>query len=282
MHSAIYQGNLRHRRFFPKRHEFTYASTLFYIDLDELPELFKGVIGWSLDRVNLGSFRRTDFLGDSLVPLKDAVIAEVNKLLAQGSSTGISCPNGAVRMLTNLRIFGFCFNPVTLYYLFNKNSAQPAMILAQVNNTPWNERHTYLIHCNEKTGKANSQFDKQFHVSPFNPIDMVYQWISSVPAEHVLVHMENHVSVSDQSACTEQQSVCHMDATLTLKRQPWSKSALQKILLLQPWMAIKVPVAIYWQALRLFVKGVPVYTHQTINPLPAATSTELKTTGESS
>ncbi len=282
MHSAIYQGNLRHRRFFPKRHEFTYASTLFYIDLDELPDLFKGVTGWSLNRANLGSFRRTDFLGDPLAPLKDSVISEVNKLLALSSSANISCPNGAVRMLTNLRIFGFCFNPVTLYYLFNENSEQPAMILAQVNNTPWNERHTYLIHCSEKTGKANSQFDKQFHVSPFNPLDMVYHWISSVPAEHVLVHMENHVSVSDQSACTEQQSICHMDATLTLKRQPWSKSTLQKILLLQPWMAIKVPVAIYWQALRLFVKGVPVYTHQTISPLPAATSTELKTTGESS
>lgn len=286
MHSAIYQGSLRHRRFFPKRHEFTYTSTLFYIDLDELPELFDGVTGWSLNRANFGSFRRTDFLGDPVVPLKDAVYCEVNRLLAASEQSTISstirCPDGPVRMLTNLRVLGFCFNPVTLYYLFNRHSVQPAMILAQVNNTPWNERHTYLIHCDEETGKANSHFDKQFHVSPFNQLDMEYRWISSVPAEHILVHMENHMSLTSSSGCAEQQSTCQMDATLTLKRQPWSESALQKILWLQPWAAIKVPVAIYWQALRLFVKGVPVHNHKTVNPLPAASSTEIKTTGESS
>lgn len=280
MHSAIYQGSLRHRRFFPKRHEFSYRSTLFYIDLDELPGLFDGVKGWSFNRANFGSFHRTDFLGDPAAPLKDAVYSEVNKLLALDNHAAISCPDGAVRMLTNLRIFGFCFNPVTLYYLFNRNSDRPSMILAQVNNTPWNERHTYLIHCDEKTGKANSQFDKKFHVSPFNPFDMEYRWISSVPAENVLVHMENHARVKNPQDQFGQHSSCHMDATLTLKRQPWSKPLLQKLLWLQPWVAIKVPIAIYWQAVRLFVKGVPVYTHQSINPLPAAISTEIKTTGE--
>jgi DUF1365 family protein len=92
--------------------------------------------------------------------------------------------------------------------------------------------------------------------------------------------MENHARAIDPVCHSTQHASCHMDATLTLKRQPWSKSLLQKILWLQPWAAIKVPVAIYWQAVRLFVKGVPVYTHQSINPLPAASSTELKTTGE--
>jgi DUF1365 family protein len=276
MYSAIYQGNLRHRRFFPKRHEFSYSSTLFYIDLDELPGLFDGVKGWSFNRANFGSFRRADFLGDPVVPLKDAVRSEVNRLLASSKQHVLPCPDGAVRMLTNLRIFGFCFNPVTFYYLFNAGAEKPAMILAQVNNTPWSERYTYLINCDEKTGKANTQFDKKFHVSPFNPLDMEYHWVSSVPAENVLVHMENHLHAEN----LQKPSGCHMDATLTLKRQPWSKSLLQKILWLQPWTAIKIPVAIYWQAVRLFVKGVPVYTHTPINPLPAATSTELKTTGE--
>lgn len=279
MHSAIYQGKLRHRRFFPKRHEFTYSSTLFYIDLDELPELFEGAKGWSLNRTNFGSFRRSDFLGPTSVPLKEAVLSETNKLLALDKAA-LSCPDGAVRMLTNLRILGFCFNPVTLYYLFNKNSDLPEMILAQVNNTPWNERYTYLIHCNEKTGKANSQFDKKFHVSPFNPLAMEYHWISSAPGENLLVHMENHAPVGNAQDSSGRSASCHMDATLTLKRQPWSKPLLHKLLWLQPWAAIKVPVAIYWQALRLFVKGVPVYTHQSINPLPAVTSTELKITGE--
>ena len=276
MHSAIYQGSLRHRRFFPKHHDFSYSSTLFYIDLDELPDSFVGVKGWSLNRNNFGSFRRSDFLGNISVPLKDSVRKEVTRLLLQNSS-GLTCPDGAVRMLTNLRILGFCFNPVTFYYLFNAEAEKPAMILAQVNNTPWNERYTYLIQCDEKTGKANTAFDKRFHVSPFNPIDMEYHWVSSVPAENLLVHMENHAKIENSQPV----SPCHMDATLTLKRQPWSRSLLQKILWVQPWLAIKVPVAIYWQAVRLFVKGVPVYAHQQpINPLPAASRTELKTTGE--
>jgi len=280
MHSAIYQGSLRHRRFFPKCHDFSYSSTLFYIDLDELPGLFDGVKGWSFNRANLGSFQRKDFLGDSAIPLQDAVRNEVSTLLAAGNEISLTCPDGAVRMLTNLRIFGFCFNPVTFYYLFNKNADKPSMVLAQVNNTPWNERHTYLIQCDEKTGKTSSQFDKQFHVSPFNPLDMEYHWISSAPEENVVVHMENHARAKNPAHRVPQHSGCHMDATLTLKRYPWSESLLQKILWLQPWLAIKVPVAIYWQALRLLIKGVPVYSHQSTNPLPAATSAELKTTGE--
>jgi DUF1365 family protein len=280
MHSAIYQGSVRHRRFLPKRHEFGYSSTLFYIDLDELPNLFKGVAGWSVNRVNAGSFRRADFLGDPAVPLKDAVRIEVNKLLASNNNEGIGCPDGAVRMLTNLRIFGFCFNPVTFYYLFNVDAEKPAMILAQVNNTPWDERHSYLIHCDEKTGKANSQFDKKFHVSPFNPLAMEYHWVSSAPAENLLVHMENYMPPQAPVDAIGKPPCCHMDATLTLRRHPWSASLLQKLLWLQPWAAIKVPVAIYWQAVRLFVKGVPVYAHQSENPLPTASSVELKTTGE--
>lgn len=276
MYSAIYQGRLRHRRFFPKQHDFSYSATLFYIDLDELPGLFDGVAGWSVDRNNLGCFRRADFLGDATEPLKESVRGEVTQLLSQHAPS-LTCPDGAVRMLTNLRILGFCFNPVTFYYLFHRDAELPAMILAQVNNTPWNERYTYLIQCDEKTGKANTVFDKRFHVSPFNPIDMDYHWVSSVPGENLLVHMENYTKIQDSQPV----SPCHMDATLTLKREPWTRSRLQKILWAQPWLAIKVPLAIYWQALRLFVKGVPVYAHQQpINPLPAASRIELKTTGE--
>ncbi|WP_212590060.1 DUF1365 family protein [Cellvibrio mixtus] len=120
MHSAIYQGNLRHRRFHPKRHEFTYSSTLFYIDLDELSTLFSGIRGWSLNRRNLGSFWRKDYLGDPQIPLKDAVRNKVQELMGY-------CPAGPVRMLTNLRIWGFCFNPVTLYYVFEVDADCPAL-----------------------------------------------------------------------------------------------------------------------------------------------------------
>jgi DUF1365 family protein len=270
MHSAIYQGNLRHRRFYPKRHEFSYKSTLFYIDLDELPQLFEGVCGWSLGRPNLGYFRRADYLGDAALSLIEEVKTECIKLLGYS-------PSGAVRMLTNLRIWGMCFNPVTFYYLFDVNSDKPNVVLAQVNNTPWDQRHIYALVCDPVTGKINSTFDKNFHVSPFNPIDMHYNWISTAPTEHLVVHMENHAV---PSASAEVQ--CHMDATLTLDKQLWDKKHLQRLLWQQPWITLKIPVMIYWQALKLFLKGVPFYPYQKPDVDPSKSQAiNLKKTGES-
>ncbi len=255
MHSAIYTGRLRHRRFFPTRHEFSYSSTLFYLDLDELPYLFSRNVLWSYNAANLGSFKRSDYLGDPEVPLRDEVRRYACELAGD-------CPNGPIRMLTNLRILGFCFNPVTFYYLFNEDAAAPVLILAEVNNTPWNERHVYVVHCNP-SGKTEFNFAKEFHVSPFNPLDMQYRWVSTVPQETLLVHMENHGVMENAS------TGLHMDATLSLERQSWSAAALNKILWMQPWAAVKVPLAIYWQALRLLIKRTPIYDH-----------TELITTGE--
>lgn len=274
-YSAIYQGNVRHRRFHPKHHEFSYQATLFYIDLDELPRLFSGVRGWSLNRKNIGSFCREDYLGDPNVPLKEAVQKKVYELSGD-------CPQGAVRMLTNLRIFGFCFNPVTFYYVFEPDADCPSIILAEVNNTPWNERHCYLIHCDTATGKTKTEFEKNFHVSPFNPLKMHYHWVSGKPAEHLLVHMENYAQSRGDAGVASMGRVCHMDATLNLKRHAWTASLLKRVLWLQPWAAIKVPIAIYWQAIRLFFKGVPVYSHQALDALHTDRTVELKTTGKKS
>lgn len=253
-HSAIYQGVLRHRRFYPKSHEFSYSSTLFYIDLDELPELFTHAKNWSVNGTTLGRFRRSDYLDPSEPCLKTAVRKEVCR------QTG-SCPQGAVRVLTNLRMWGMCFNPVTLYYIFEQHAEKPSLILAQVNNTPWDKRHCYLVPCDPATGKAHQDFAKQFHVSPFNPLQMDYRWVSTKPADTLAVHMENH-----------REGICHMDATLTMKRELWSAERLQNILWHQPWLTIKVPVAIYWQALKLMLKRVPLYRYQVAASKDAVTN----------
>lgn len=254
MHSAIFQGWVRHRRFVPRMHEFRYAMTMFYLDLDELPELFDDVRGWSYNERNLGWFRRGDYLGDPEQDLASQVRAEVER--QQGY-----CPKGAVRMLANVRIWGMCFNPVTLYYCFEPAGDKPSVILAQVNNTPWNERYCYVIPCSPRTGKARTGFAKNFHVSPFNPMDMNYRWVSSVPEEKLLVHMENWRAGER-----------HMDATLNLERQTWSAQTLQSLLWRQPWMTAKVPAAIYWQALKLFIKRVPVYPHKDPAPISSPRS----------
>jgi uncharacterized protein len=245
MKSAIYSGRLRHRRFFPKAHEFTYDACMFYLDLEELPTVFKENSFWSLNRFNLGWFNRKDYFGDPAVPLDQAVRDHVTQHCGY-------CPQGSIRLLTQMRVWGFCFNPVSLYFIFENDSSVPSLILAEVNNTPWNQRHSYLLRCDDN-GKVNTEFSKQFHVSPFNPMDMQYHWISTAPDENLVVHMENHQQSAD--ILTR-----HMDATLTLKREEWSARRLNKIIWTMPWLAIKIPVAIYWQALRLFIKRVPIYS----------------------
>lgn len=247
--SAIYSGKLRHRRFFPKSHEFTYDACMFYLDLEELPQLFEKNKFWSFNRFNLGWFNRKDYFGDASIPLDQAIRNYVKQELGY-------CPEGSICLLTQLRVWGFCFNPVSFYFIFDKDASVPKFILAEVNNTPWNQRHAYLLACDEK-GKVNTDFKKQFHVSPFNPIDMQYHWISTTPAEQLVVHMENHQQSVDGKTR-------HMDATLTLKREVWSARRLNSIIWTMPWLAIKIPVAIYWQALRLFIKRVPVYSHSSV------------------
>lgn len=256
MHSAIYQGWIRHRRFVPREHAFRYRSALFYLDLDELPKLFEGARFWSSDRRTPGRFRREDYLHPEEGDLKTAVRREVTRQAGY-------CPAGPIRLLTNLRMWGLCFNPVSFYYCFEPDSDRPSVILAQVNNTPWNERHCYVIPCHPGTGKSRLMFRKGFQVSPFNPIDMDYRWVSTVPTDQLLVHMENH-----------RDGECHMDATLSLERQPWSSENLNRILWKQPWLTAKVPVAIYWQALKLWLKRVPFYGHQRA-PASATTTTRI-------
>ena len=245
-HSAIYSGRLRHRRFFPKSHEFSYNISLFYMDLSELPKLFEKNLFASASRPNLAWFNRKDYFGDSNIPLDKAVRDFV------ATEKGY-CPKGPIRLLTQLRLFGFCFNPVSFYFLFEENKEQPAMILAEVNNTPWKQRHAYILECDDE-GRVKTDFDKVFHVSPFNPLMMTYHWVSTSPADQLVIHMENH-----QASATGDTK--HMDATMTLQRHEWSPSAVNRIIGLQPWAAIKVPFAIYWQALKLFLKRVPFYSN---------------------
>lgn len=246
MQSAIYSGCLRHRRFFPKQHKFSYKISLFYLDLAELPELFDANFFASSARPNMAWFNRKDYFGDADIPLDQAVRDYVK------AEKGY-CPQGAIRLLTQLRIWGFCFNPVSFYFIFEKDQEKPSLILAQVNNTPWNQRHSYLLEC-DADGKVKTDFDKLFHVSPFNPLAMTYRWVSDVPSENLLIHMENHQAFDTGKTK-------HMDATLKLQRHEWSPAAVNRIIWLQPWAAIKVPFAIYWQAFKLFLKRVPFYSN---------------------
>lgn len=214
-----------------------------YLNLDELDEVFAQSGLWSHAGRALAEFRRSDFLGDPALPLK----VEVRRRIAE--ETGASHA-GPIYLLANLRYFGYSMNPIACYYCFNEDETQLQYLVAEVNNTPWDERHSYVLQAPEKGPWLKTSFDKTFHVSPFNPMDMRYHWRSNTPDKRLVLHMENR---------QDEEKV--FDATLSLRARPMTASAMNRMILRYPFLTAKVGLGIYWQALRLYFKGVPVYTH---------------------
>ena len=242
MRSAIYKGWLRHRRFVPREHKFSYRVFMMYLDLDELDAIFKLSPFWSKKPWRPARFQRSDFLGDANIPLDQAVRQRIQ------TETG-TWHEGPIRMLANLRYFGFNINPITCYYCFD-NHEQLKTIVTEVTNTPWNERVSYVLQCDPEKRYQRIQFQKQMHVSPFNPMNMNYKWTSNNPDQLLTLNLETQ--------CDQQNQV---DATMALKRTEITASSLAGILIMHPWMTAKVAMGIYWQALKLWLKKVPFFDH---------------------
>ena len=246
LRSAIYEGWVRHRRSVPRAHAFRYRMYMLYLDLAELDRVFADRWLWSVGRRNLVEFRRSDYHGDPSIALDTAI----RNTVEQRSGAR---PNGPIRMLAHLRTFGHCFNPVCFYYGYAENGETLEWILAEISNIPWNERHAYLlpIKSAQMHGSAYAwEFRKQFHVSPFMAMAREYDWRFQAPGEQLRVHMDVRAGQHIE-----------MDATLTLDRRPIDGWQLARCLLHYPVMSARVVIAIYWQALRLRMKGVPVHAH---------------------
>ncbi|TXH18822.1 MAG: DUF1365 domain-containing protein, partial [Gammaproteobacteria bacterium] len=153
--SAIYEGRVRHRRHAPRAHAFEYRMAQLYLDLDEVDAVFRERWLWSVERPNLASFRRRDFLGDPAQPLAEAVRDRVER--ASGER-----PGGPVRLLTHLRYAGYSFNPVSFYYCHAADGALHS-IVAEITNTPWKERHRYVLDARGGLSALDAfEFDKEF------------------------------------------------------------------------------------------------------------------------
>jgi uncharacterized protein len=241
--SALYVGRLRHRRTSPVLHEFTYSMFQVYLDLAELDDVFRGRWLWSTHRRAIAAFRREDHLGDASVPLDTAVRDLVE-------ASGTARPTGPVRLLTNLRYFGYAMNPVSFYYCFDPDGQRVETIVAEVNNTPWGERHCYVLSGAADATPQRFQLTKAFHVSPFMPMELSYDWRFSQPGDRLHVHMVN----LDRGRPI-------FEATLGLSRRPITGAQLALVLARYPFMTARVIAGIYWQALRLWWKGAPYYPH---------------------
>jgi len=246
MNSCLYVGRIRHRRFSPREHAFSYRLFQVYLDLDELDVVFRERWFWSARRFNIAWFKRSDHMGDPTIPLGDAVRDLVE------SEAGRR-PEGPIRMLTHLRYFGYVFNPVSFYFCFDRDEGKVEAIVAEVNNTPWGERHCYVLDEAANTGsegKKSFLIEKRFHVSPFMDLDMRYRWNLTRPDDRLLIHLEN-----------EKQNTRIFDATLLLERRPMTGSSLAMVLLRFPFLTAGIVLAIYYEALRLWLKRVRFHPH---------------------
>lgn len=241
----IYAGKIRHRRFTPKPHHFSYDLFMFFFDISKIEHAFKDMPEVTIEKFNWFSFRRKNYLVKPDVPL-DQVARELihDKFDVY--------PTGKIYLLTHLSCLNYCFNPMSLYLVFKEASDEIEYLIVEVTNTPWGERHFYLLANPLRPSKDIYQFrfKKELHVSPFMAMNYEYQFDLKVADNKIIVHMKNY-----------HDDEVHFDATLSLSSElsPILKS--ERLFLRYPFMTQKVAAAIYWQAFKLWVKGIAFHPH---------------------
>ncbi len=241
--SGLFVGTLRHRRFSPVRHAFTYPIFMALLDIDRLPQLMQVSRLTSYDRWNWASFHNPDHLGDPSRPLRE-------RLAADAASHGVDLPNGPIFLLTHLRYLGYGFNPVSFFYCLDA-AGDVRIVMAEVSNT-FGGTHNYWLRPDPSARTFRSAAAKSLYVSPFLPVDLDYNFALSAPDDRLVAHMDAR---RDGAVC--------LDATLSLERRPWSAREIRRALIRHPAMTAGVVAGIHWQALRLWWKGVPLVARAT-------------------
>ena len=257
--SCIYEGTIRHRRPEPRR-SFEHRIALFYLDLDELPRLLGGRL--VARRPGALRFRRRDYLGPDWLPVDVSVRDKVE--VATGSR-----PTGPIRLLTQLRSFGHCFNPVSFYYCFDRGADRVEALVAEVTNTPWGERHAYVLGGpDERRGVLTGEFDKALHVSPFMDMDHRYLVRASTPGERLAVRIESRHPGGLAFEAGPARRPPEFEATLALRRTELTRRAAATVTRRYRLAGARVLALIYGHALGLKLAGATVHPHSGSGPRP--------------
>jgi uncharacterized protein len=241
LRSAIYEGTLHHRRFGPgTTHEFSYHVAMPLLDLAEIDAVTRLHPLWSGRHPAPVWFRRADFLGDPAVPLDEAV----RDLVEERSGRR---PPGAIALLANLRTWGWLFNPISLYVCADLHGAGVETLVAEVENTPWHERCSYVV-----GPPGRHRFAKTMHVSPFLPMDVDYELRYTVLTERFVIHFD--VMRGGERL---------LGATLSLYRRALDRQSLGRVLWANPVLTHRVSAGIYAQAANLRLRGAPFHRHPT-------------------
>jgi len=237
MKSALYAGTISHTRYIPKVHGFSYPFFMYYLDLEEMEKGVHFGKWFSSMRSALSRFKREDYLGNADTPLAEAVKQKMLQLTGKKVE-------GKVFGLMNMRTLGLYFSPVNFYYGFDQQE-KPSHFLAEVSNTPWNERHCYAHILHGSNNRPTNP--KEFKVSPFNPErNQQYIWQIGIPEKEISIMLGVH---DDRGHVFE--------AKLHLKENPFTLKTVKRYLRTTPAMTISIISKIYWQALKLYLKGIP-------------------------
>lgn len=241
--SALYEGWVAHHRREPATHGFRYRVLFALLDVDDLPQALERHPLWSARRPAPVRFRRSDYLGDPDTPLAEAA----RDLVAQRTGRR---PEGPVRLLTTPRFLGVGFNPVSFYYLYGADGTRLEAVIAEVTNTPWGERHAYVLVSDGQArgGELRGRFAKRLHVSPFMPMEQSYRLAVAPPDARLRLTI-----TSEQAGRTV------FSAGLDLRRRPLSRREMTRAMLVHPPSGVATLARIYWNALRLRLKGVSYF-----------------------
>lgn len=252
--SAIYTGTLRHRRFLPREHAFAYGIYHVLLDLDDLHRLDRDVAGFGYNRRNLTTFHDHDHLGPLDLPIRE----KLRRFLAVHD---VTLPSGPITLLTNLRVLGYVFNPVSWFYCHD-DEGNLELIVAEVGNT-FGEHYCYLLTdlAPHGTQAVRASRAKRFHVSPFMDIEGHYDFTFRPPGlpggpegaragDPLAVHMDVYGDPPADGGPAPKL----FDATLGERRVPLTSSRLLWTLVRHPLMSLHTIALIHWQAARLWIK----------------------------